>query len=394
MNFQHYLIDQVVAHPATQSQDIIKQCYQAAYGAEHLLSDIDRARTFLEREYASLTASDALPLWEPISPQVCRVNLAAWKQRKLPLEWLFRMFTASASISVDRQEATKQFLLYLDNADVLIQTGKLTASFSVNEWSDTLSTYKNSGMTAVHHSDEYRQAEHPAYRIIRYEYVRLLPILEATAKYFHKHSDASALCDTTATSLVSAPCIIAIDGRAASGKTTMADQLAQILGTDVIRMDDFFLPPELRTSERLQTPGGNVHYERFLAEVLPHLKATDAFSYRRFDCHIMDYNGARQVRACAGTPPCLFRTESATSTCPIRIVEGCYSHHPAFGNYSDIRVFSHVAPDKQMNRILHRNGPQMAQMFEQRWIPMEEQYISAYEISASSHVTIDSTDLF
>lgn len=394
MNFQHYLIDQAVAHPASQPQDIIKQCYQAAYGAEHLLSDMDRAHAYLEREYASLTASDALPLWEPISPQVCRVNLAAWKRRAFPLDWLFRMFVASASISVDRQQATDQFLTYLNTADALIQTGNLTASFPAEEWSDALSAYKNSGMTAVHHSDTYRQAEHPAYRIIRYEYVRLLPILEAVAKYFHKHSDVSALCDATATSLVSAPCIIAIDGRAASGKTTMADQLSQILGADVIHMDDFFLPPELRTAERLQNPGGNVHYERFIEEVLSHLKSADAFSYHRFDCHIMNYNGARQIRACIGSHPCIFRTESATVTCPIRIVEGSYSHHPALGDYSDIRVFSHVEPDKQMTRILHRNGPQMAQMFEQRWIPMEETYIQTYDIDTASQIVIDSTDLF
>ena len=32
-------------------------------------------------------------------------------------------------------------------------------------------------------------------------------------------------------------------------------------------MDDFFLPMELRTAERLEEPGGNVHYERFSAEV-------------------------------------------------------------------------------------------------------------------------------
>lgn len=394
MNIQQYLIDQASTHPATQPRDIIKQCYQAAYGAEHLLSDMERARAYLEREYASLTASDVLPLWEPISSQVCRVNLAAWKQRELPLEWIFRMFAASASISVDRQQATDQFLAYLNTADMLIQTGQLPVSFLAEEWSDALSAYKKSGMTAVHHSDAYRQAEYPAYRIIRYEYVRLLPILEAVAKYFHKHSASSAMYDTTANPLVSAPCIIAIDGRAASGKTTMADQLSQILEADVIRMDDFFLPPELRTSERLQTPGGNVHYERFLAEVLPHLKATDAFSYRRFDCHIMDYNGARQVRACAGTPPCIFRTESAKVTCPIRIVEGCYSHHPAFGDYPDIRVFSHVAADKQMERILHRNGPQMAQIFAERWIPMEESYIREYEIDTFAHIMIDSTNLF
>lgn len=374
MNFEQYLIDQTLAHPSTQPRDIIKQCYQAAYGAEHLLSDMDRARNYMEREYASVAPNANTPLYEAISPQVCRVNLAAWKHRELPLEWLFCMFAATASISVDRQQATKQFLSYLDTADALIQASRLPVTFSAEQWAQVLSAYKQSAMSAVHHSDDYRQAEHPAYRILHQDFVRLLPILEAVADHTKK---ARRSTDPTMSSQLPSPCIIAIDGRAASGKTTMADQLAQILGGDVIRMDDFFLPLDLRTQERLQTPGGNVHYERFSEEVLPHLHAPKAFSYRRFDCHIMDFNGQRQI-----------------SACPIRIVEGSYSHHPALGDYAHIKVFSHVTPDKQLDRILHRNGPQMARMFKERWIPMEENYIHAYRIDTSSQIVIDSTDLF
>ena len=81
--------------------------------------------------------------------------------------------------------------------------------------------------------------------------------------------------------------IIAIDGRCAAGKTTLAARLVKELGGDVIHMDDFFLPPALRTPERRSEPGGNVHYERFLTEVLPNLRSGRPFSYRRFDCSRM-----------------------------------------------------------------------------------------------------------
>lgn len=81
--------------------------------------------------------------------------------------------------------------------------------------------------------------------------------------------------------------IIAIDGRCAAGKTTLAARLAKELGGDVIHMDDFFLPPALRTQERRSEPGGNVHYERFLTEVMPKLASGQAFSYQRFDCSRM-----------------------------------------------------------------------------------------------------------
>lgn len=38
--------------------------------------------------------------------------------------------------------------------------------------------------------------------------------------------------------------ILAIDGMSASGKTTLANELHQILGGHLFHMDDFFLPLE------------------------------------------------------------------------------------------------------------------------------------------------------
>ena len=70
--------------------------------------------------------------------------------------------------------------------------------------------------------------------------------------------------------------ILAIDGCSASGKTTLAQRLAERFSGDVVHMDDFFLPLSLRTPERLAEPGGNVHYERFLEQiVIPLLTTSD-----------------------------------------------------------------------------------------------------------------------
>ena len=40
MDFTTYVEEQLRLHPATQPQDVIKQCYQAARGAEHLLAHL------------------------------------------------------------------------------------------------------------------------------------------------------------------------------------------------------------------------------------------------------------------------------------------------------------------------------------------------------------------
>ena len=341
MNLEKYLKKQIERHPSVQPQDIVKLCYQAAYGAEHLLQDKERARAYFEQEYAETKARD-IPLYEDISGEVCRVNLAAWKARELPPEWLFAMFVAASGI---RENGGDRLSAYLKTAGEVLKESSV--DFSFGQWQAYLEEYTAAGRPAVHHSPQYRECEQPAYRIVCSRYIRLLPILEKAAQVIREDK----------------VCVIAIDGRAASGKSTMAGQLGEILGAGIVQMDDFFLPPARRTEERLTKPGGNIHYERFLEEVLPRLSLPQSFSYRRFDCGRMDYGGERTV-----------------AEGRIRIVEGSYSCHPQFGDYADITVFSDVDSREQMRRILARNGETMAEMFRNRWIPMEEAYFEQYSV--------------
>jgi len=168
--------------------------------------------------------------------------------------------------------------------------------------------------------------------------------------------------------------IIAIDGRAASGKTTLARNLAQIIFEDrpcIIGMDDFFLPPELRTGERLSQPGGNIHYERFAEEVLPDIRSGQGFEYRKFDCSRMEYNGFITI-----------------PSHPWRIIEGVYSCHPVLGDYMDMRVFMDVEPSEQQARIKLRNSLKIAADYFEKWIPMEETYFETYKIREAADAVI------
>lgn len=167
MNFSDYFKKQLCLHPSIQPQDVTKLCYQAAFGAEHLLLDTEKARLYFYREYTDTPANHQLPLYEQISKHVCRINLAAWKAQALPPDALFEKFTASAQISVGSKEL---FLEYLATAEQIILQG--IPHFTPDDWTTFLTAYKENGMPAVHHSEAYRLAEHPAYRIIRLE---LLP---------------------------------------------------------------------------------------------------------------------------------------------------------------------------------------------------------------------------
>lgn len=157
--------------------------------------------------------------------------------------------------------------------------------------------------------------------------------------------------------------IMAIDGRCGSGKTTLAQKLSNLILAPVIHMDDFFLPPNLRTDARLSEAGGNIHYERFLDEVVAGLKTGNSFCYKPFICSTMDY----------GNPITI-------NIGPIIIVEGAYSTHPLFKDIYNVKVFCDISESEQKQRIICRDGAERYQDFEQKWIPMEEKYFKEFNI--------------
>ena len=137
--------------------------YQASFGAEHMLTDTERARSYFTQEYEATPADSSIPLYEPVSENFCRVNLAAWKARDLNSTDLFDLFIATANNNAPGTET--DFNNFVKSAEALIAEGLFP--FSLDEWQNYYTAYKANGMHPVHHSDAYRQAERPAYRLIK-----------------------------------------------------------------------------------------------------------------------------------------------------------------------------------------------------------------------------------
>ena len=169
------------------------------------------------------------------------------------------------------------------------------------------------------------------------------------------------------------PLLVAIDGRCGSGKTTLGFYLQELFDCNLFHMDDFFLPPALRTQERRSEPGGNVHYERFLTEVIPKLASGQAFSYQRFDCSRMAPGDWLPVQNNGFV-----------------FVEGAYSCHPVLGEYMDRKVFLYI-DETQTERIRTRNGEDILQDFLQLWIPLEEAYFQAFSLEENTDYIIKQT---
>lgn len=156
--------------------------------------------------------------------------------------------------------------------------------------------------------------------------------------------------------------VLAIDGKCASGKTTLALKLHEELGGNLFHMDDFFLPLEKRTKERLSEPGGNVDYERFLNQVLLPLSKQQDVNYQPFDCSTM----------------CVKKGEIIKYS-PINIIEGSYALHPTLAPYYSDAVVLDISSTTQLQRLSQRN-PDKYQMFINKWIPLENKYFSYYHI--------------
>lgn len=165
--------------------------------------------------------------------------------------------------------------------------------------------------------------------------------------------------------------IIAIDGRCASGKTTLSEMLRESLDCNVFHIDDFFLQPFQRTQERLGTAGENVDHERFLAQVLKPLRSGEIFKYQRFDCKTQEMKDSVSV-----------------SPKRINIVEGSYCLNKALREYYDKTVFMNVSSEEQMKRIIARDGREKALIYKEKWIPMEESYFKAYDLMNNCDVVL------
>lgn len=155
--------------------------------------------------------------------------------------------------------------------------------------------------------------------------------------------------------------LVTLDGPCASGKTTLARQLAEALGCDVIHTDHFVVPHSRKTPERLAVPGGNCDWERLTREVIRPWKEGEPVQYRKYD-----WNEDKLM------PPESIASEG------LLILEGSYCNLPAIREYADVRLFMGTPEDVRYERLKRRESPESLARFRSLWIPLENAYFEAY----------------
>lgn len=150
-------------YPQMQPTDAVKLIYQNAFGGGHMIRDEEACRNYLRREYAAVVRDESIPRYEDIGNGIVRVKLASVSERDL--EWLAAAFIRSAAEHKGTLEDFKKKLLVLCR---LTEEGVF--SFSAETLYDYLVGYETAGYPAVSHSQVYRDAYHPAYRIVLKKY--------------------------------------------------------------------------------------------------------------------------------------------------------------------------------------------------------------------------------
>ncbi|MCR4698857.1 MAG: hypothetical protein K5762_05785 [Bacilli bacterium] len=155
-----YLLEQLSLHPSMQFEDIIKICYQASYGAEHLLKDLDSAKKYLFSEWDSIAKEDK-PLYEEISPCYARLNLSACKYHNYNKEKVFLIFKDSVIPSTFKPQV---FHTQMD--EYLLSLEKVFTKERLEEFNLFLHQYYQNGVRPIRHSAIYREKENPHYRVV------------------------------------------------------------------------------------------------------------------------------------------------------------------------------------------------------------------------------------
>jgi hypothetical protein len=158
------------AHPLLQVQDVYKLLYQGVLGSEHLMNfqGAEKAALMFEKrlraEFESVEADKNEPLFESIHPsgKLQRLNLRIYKARRGDLSLLAVECLQVAQCSwgtLAELAGVWDIFVNACKRDKLPGMG-LTEVMHFTSW------LESDGFPSVHHSQIYRDAYRPAYRLV------------------------------------------------------------------------------------------------------------------------------------------------------------------------------------------------------------------------------------
>lgn len=157
---------QLQTYPQSRLLDLYKSCFQDYMGAEHLVSDRQGVKAYLDEELNTTTLNDLMPWnYEPcgIDSNYYRVSIRTIKENVISENMLLDAFIRSANTPkrLSVEEWSKQWHVIIGTIDKM-QLG-LPYYQQDKAFIDSILSV---GRYAISHSPEYREAYHPHYRIV------------------------------------------------------------------------------------------------------------------------------------------------------------------------------------------------------------------------------------
>ena len=155
------IVTHLKSYPLSQPQDIVKLLFQRCLGPGHMVTDEQKVREYIEAESEHAPLDIAEDPAEPIGNGFSRFHLKALNESYGAAE-LTADFIRSAKYSGDREDLVNE-LKILTESDWLYES----ASFTKEEFTEFAEWYIQAGCPMISHSEKYRNAYRPAYRVIR-----------------------------------------------------------------------------------------------------------------------------------------------------------------------------------------------------------------------------------
>jgi uridine kinase len=158
------------------------------------------------------------------------------------------------------------------------------------------------------------------------------------------------------------PILIAIDGAGCVGKSTLASELAALVGGEVVHFDDFYRVMESEARETLGALDGYQLYfdwQRLKSEVLSPLLEGKRADYGKYDW------GLDRLSAPATIEPN-----------GIVIIEGVYSFRPELRSYYTKSIFVEASSELRRSRAVARG--QNSDEWIRRWMAAEDYYLQDF----------------
>ncbi|MGH8914008.1 MAG: uridine kinase family protein [Acidimicrobiia bacterium] len=160
------------------------------------------------------------------------------------------------------------------------------------------------------------------------------------------------------------PLLVAIDGRTAAGKSTLAAKVAAQVGAVVIDGDDFYAGGTAAEWDAMSAAEKVDHCIDWRRQrpVLEALSRGERAAWFEYDWDADDGRLAEKATIC--------------EPAPIIILEGAYSARPEMADMFDLRVLVDAPADLRRERLIRREGKDYQEDWNARWDEAEQWYFA------------------